>query len=167
MRYRNGSIALSSTRAYPLLRQTLHSGLMSSRNAFNNRVLRLAKHGLLFRHEERSFANHEVVYSISERAASELVGRGECFLWNEHSRDRKARSQLNHASELNEIHLALNRTGTLVHWTPEIEIRSQNNLTAGGYSKHYDAVVLVRLAGVDCKFALEYERTAKLLLRCG
>lgn len=27
--------------------------------------------------------------------------------------------------------------------------------------KYYDAVVVVRLAGLDCKFALEYERTLK------
>src|SRR6202140_5402163 len=176
MHYWKGSIALSSTRDYPLLRQVLHSGLIthnqlfefskldysvSSRNAFNNRVLRLVNHGLLIRHEERSFSNHEVVYSISERGASELVGRGECFPWNEHSRDRKARGQFNHALDLNEIHLALKRTGTLVYWTPEIEIRSQSDLMAGGYSKYYDAVVVVRLAGQDSKFALEYERTPK------
>ena len=30
-----------------------------------------------------------------------------------------------------------------------------------GYWKYYDAVVVVRLAGQDCKFALEYERTPK------
>jgi hypothetical protein len=62
---------------------------------------------------------------------------------------------------LNEIHLALKRTGTLVYWTPETEIRSRNDLTTAGYCKYYDAVVVVRLAGQDCKFALEYERTPK------
>ncbi len=64
MRYWKESIALSSTRDYPLLRQVLHSGFIthgqlfeflrldycvSSRNAFNNRALRLVKHGLLIR----------------------------------------------------------------------------------------------------------------------
>ena len=64
MRYWKGSIALSVTRDYPLLRQVLHSGFIthsqlfefsrldycvSARNAFNNRVLRLVKHGLLDR----------------------------------------------------------------------------------------------------------------------
>jgi len=44
---------------------------------------------------------------------------------------------------------------------PETEIRSRNDLTANGYWKYYDAVVTVRLAGQDCKFALEYERTPK------
>ena len=80
VRYWKGSIALSATRDYPLLRQVLHSGFIthsqlfqfmrldhyaSSRNAFNNRVLRLVKHGLLTRHELR-FINREAVYSVSE-----------------------------------------------------------------------------------------------------
>lgn len=69
--------------------------------------------------------------------------------------------RLHHSLELNEIHLALKRTGTLVYWTPETEIRSRNDLTTSGYWKYYDAVVVVRLAGQDCRFALEYERTPK------
>jgi hypothetical protein len=60
-----------------------------------------------------------------------------------------------------EIHLALKRTGSLVYWMPETEVRSRNDLSQYGYSKYYDAVVFVRVAGLDCKFALEYERTPK------
>src|SRR5258708_37748246 len=91
MRYWKGSIALSSTRDYPLLRQVLESGFVthsqlfeflrldycvSTRNAFNNRVLRLVKHGLLIRHE-RPF-NREITYSISQTGAAELVAHGAC-----------------------------------------------------------------------------------------
>ena len=69
MRYWKGSIALSSTRDYPLLRHVFQSGFIthnqlfelleldycvSSRNAFNNRVLRLVRHGLLNRQERLS-----------------------------------------------------------------------------------------------------------------
>jgi hypothetical protein len=43
----------------------------------------------------------------------------------------------------------------------EAEIQSRNDLSSHGYSKYYDAIVLVRLTGQDCKFALEYERTRK------
>lgn len=90
MRYWKGSIALSTARDYPLLRQVLHSGFVthsqllefmrldycaSSRNAFSNRVLRLVKHGLLIRHE-LAFTNREVVYSVSEVGVSELAGKG-------------------------------------------------------------------------------------------
>ncbi len=73
MRYRKGSIAPSTAHDYPLLRQVLHSGFIThnqlfdflrldfctfSRNAFNNRLLRLVKHRLLTRHD-LPFANHD------------------------------------------------------------------------------------------------------------
>ena len=176
MRYWKGSIALSPTRDYPLLRQVLHSGFIthsqlfeflkldycvSSRNSFNNRVLRLVKHGLLNRCE-RAVTHHGAIYSVSESGTLELKGRGEQFVHSSvESRSDNANRILHHSLELNEIHLALKRTGSLVCWMPETEIRSRNDLTSQGYWKYYDAVVIVRLAGQDCKFALEYERTPK------
>lgn len=176
MRYRKGSIVLSQTCDYPLLRQVLHSELVthnqlfellrldycvSSRNAFNNRVLRLVRHGLLNRHD-LLFSNHDVVYSISKTGASELSGHGEHSVsWLDTRNSRTARFGLHHSIELNEIQLSLKRTGYLVYWMPEIEIRSRNDLTNDGYWKYYDAIVEVRLAGQNCKFALEYERTPK------
>src|SRR6266496_4449594 len=176
MRYWKGSIALSVTRDYPLLRQVLHSGFIthhqlfeflkldyyaSSRNAFNNRVLRLCRHGLLTRHDAH-FTNHESIYSVSQAGSSELAGRGEyCVPSAGLFGTRDVGSSIHHSLELNEIHLALKRSGTLVYWMPEIEIRSRNDLTESGYWKYYDAVVVVRLAGEDCKLALEYERTPK------
>jgi len=176
MRYWKGSIVLSPSHDHPLLRRVLHSGsvthsqlfeflkldyCVSSRNAFNNRVLRLVKHGLLIRCVPSS-VNHEAVYLVSEAGASELVRGGEQFV--HHSgpgRSDRAHSSLHHSLELNEIHLALKRTGSLIYWMSETEIRSRNDLTSQGYWKYYDAVVVVRLAGHDCKFALEYERTPK------
>ncbi|MBS1849321.1 MAG: hypothetical protein JST79_00135 [Acidobacteria bacterium] len=176
MRYWKGSISLSPTRDYPLLRQVLHSGFIthnqlfdllrldysaSSRNAFNNRVRRLVKHGLLIR-QETPLGNQGIVYSISHAGASELVGRGEHYVQPVgKARSNSAQSGLHHSLELNAIHLALKRSGTLVYWMPETEIRSRNDLTSNGYRKYYDAIVTVRLAGQDCRFALEYERTPK------
>jgi hypothetical protein len=63
--------------------------------------------------------------------------------------------------ELNDIHLALKRTGIFVRWTPESDIRSRNEFTDIGYVKDYDATVAVRLDNREHRFALEYERTAK------
>jgi|SRR5579872_1073102 hypothetical protein len=176
MRYRKGSIVLNQTCDYPLLRQVLHSELVthrqlfellrldycvSSRNAFNNRVLRLVRHGLLKRHD-LLFSNLDVVYSISKTGAAELSGDGQHSVhWLDTKNSRTAHSGLHHSLELNEIHLSLKRTGCLVYWMPEIEIRSRNDLTNNGYWKYYDAIVEVRLAGQNCKFALEYERTPK------
>ena len=176
MRYWKGSIVLSPTRDYPLLRQVLHSGFVthnqlfeflrldysaSSRNAFNNRVHRLLKHGLLVR-REMSFVNREAIYSVTQAGALELAGRGEHYVQPAgNARSTIAQSGFHHSLELNEIHLALKRSRTLVYWMPETEIRSRNDLTPAGYCKYYDAVVTVRLAGQDCRFALEYERTPK------
>jgi len=176
MRYRKGSIALSTTRDYPLLRQVLDSGFIThgqlfeflrldhylfSRNAFNNRVLRLVKHGLLMR-RDLPIANHESVYSVTPAGASRLAGTGEyCTPSSGHFGASTAHSSIDHSLELNEIHLALKRSGALLHWMSEPAIRSRNDFAGGGYWKYYDAVVVVHLAGRDCKFALEYERTPK------
>jgi hypothetical protein len=175
MRYWKGSIALSSTRDYPLLRHVFQSGFIthnqlfellkldycvSSRNAFNNRVLRLVTHGLLIR-QERLSASCDVVYSLSMSGALTLG-----IDWNpNHSIANRVSNiknrQLHHSLDLNEIHLALKRSGSLVYWMPETEVRSRSDLTPYGYCKYYDAVVVVRLGGQDSKFALEYERTPK------
>ena len=133
---------------------------VSSRNAFNNRILRLVKHRLLIRHKV-PFINCGAVYSISDAGLSELISKGECFAHTEHLNNCYGQPHLRHSLDLNEIHLALKRTGTLVYWSPETEIRSRSDLTTKGYWKYYDAVIVVRLAGQDCKFALEYERTPK------
>lgn len=176
MRYRKGSIELSETRDYPLVRQVLHSGFVthnqlyeflkleycvSSRNAFNNRVLRLVKHGLLIQCE-RPLASREAVYYASSSAAMQFQSSGDPFVHtsvNDRSIDRHR--LLNHSLELNDIHLALKRTGSLVYWMPETEVRARNDFTSLGYWKYYDAVIVVRLAGQDFRFALEYERTLK------
>ena len=178
MRYWKGSIALSSTRDYPLLSQIFRSGFIthnqlfellkldycvSSRNAFNNRVLRLVKHGLLIR-REHLVANRDAVYCLSSSAALALGVKGNSVNYSTLNSTSKLRDrQLHHSLDLNDIHLALKRTASLVYWMPETEVRSRNDFTPYGYCKHYDAVVVARVAGRDCKFALEYERTPKAL----
>ena len=55
------------------------------------------------------------------------------------------RPRTTNALELNDIYHALKRTGMLVRWTPESNIRSRNDLTHIGYVKDYDATIAVRL----------------------
>ena len=176
MRYWKGSIALSPIGDYPLLRQVLRSTFIThaqlyafmrlgycatSRNAFNNRVLRLVRHDYLVR-DEVPFRTEGYVYSISARGAAELTGLGEYYAgFPVRPTDGHLPKAVYHAIDLNEIHLALKRSGQLVRWTPETEIRSHNEFTDGGYKKDYDAVVTVRTNGSERTFALEYERTAK------
>lgn len=174
MRYRQGTIALSDIRDYPLLRRVLHSGFVtadqlyefmqlefcvSSRNAFGNRVRRLLAHELLMRREIPSL-NRGIVYSISRAGASEMISRGEYYSGSR-ERAEPAGGHVRHALELNDVHLALKRAGMLVHWAPESDIRSRNEFTGIGYVKDYDAGVTVRIGGHEHRFALEYERTAK------
>lgn len=174
MRYLKGTIALSDTRDYPLLRRVLHCGFAtsvqlfefmkldycaSSRNEFDNRLRRLVRHELL-RRRELPAMNRGVVYSLSANGASELIGRGE-YLAARSDRGAGLNGNVHHALELNEIHLALKRTGMLIRWTPESEIRSSNEFTSIGYRKDYDALISVRVEGRECRFALEYERTPK------
>lgn len=178
MRYLKGTIALSETRDYPLLRRVLHSTFVtadqlfeftrleywaSSRKAFENRLRRLIAHSLLVRHQIREM-NRGVVYAISPAGASELIARGEYYSGSP-DRVEAIGGNLQHALELNEIHLALKRTGRLVRWTPESDIRSRNELTDIGYGKDYDATVEVRIGGQEHRFALEYERTPKAKAR--
>jgi hypothetical protein len=60
---------------------------------------------------------------------------------------RTSNDHVHHALELNDIHLALRRTGELARWTPESDIRSRNELTNIGFVKDYDATVAVRVDG--------------------
>ena len=176
MRYWKGSIALSPTQDYPLLRQVLQSTFIThrqlyellkldfhahSRNAFNNRVLRLVRNQYLVR-DETPYRGDGYVYSISEKGVSELIGLGEYHTGPAaRPKDGQVSKAVYHAIELNEIHLALKRSQQLVHWMAETEIRSRNELTEYGYRKDYDALVTVRTDGGERKFALEYERTPK------
>jgi hypothetical protein len=176
MRYWKGSIALSATQDYPLLREVLRATFIShrqlyellkldsharSRNAFNNRVRRLVKNEYLVR-DETPYGIDGYVYSISEKTASMLIASGEYYTGPaSRPKDGQLPKAVYHAIELNEIHLALKRSQQLVRWMPETEIRSRNELTEWGYRKDYDALVTVRTDRVERKFALEYERTPK------
>ena len=176
MRYWKGSIALSATYDYPLLRQVLRSTFIThrqlydlleldsctqSRNAFNNRVLRLVRNRYLAR-DETPYRTDGYVYSISEKGASELIAGGECYMGPAaRPKNGQLPKAIYHAIELNEIHLALKCSQRLVHWMPETEIRSRNELTECGYRKDYDALVTVRMDAGERRFALEYERSPK------
>ena len=174
MRYLKGTIALSDSQDYPLLRRVLHCGFVtstqlyefmkldyaaSSRNAFDNRLRRLLVHELLVRQEIPSM-NRGVVYSMSRAGISEMIGKGEYYSGSLEGGGPPG-GHVQHALELNDIHLALRRTGILVRWTPESDIRSRNEFTEIGYVKDYDATIAVRLDNREHRFALEYERTAK------
>ena len=177
MRYWKGSIAISPTQDYPLLQQVLRSTFVThqqlyaflkldyrttSRNAFNNRVLRLVKHDYLIR-DEIPHKTEGYIYSISDKGGAELIGLGEYYTGpTRRPKDGQIPRAIYHAIELNEIHLALKRSQQLVRWMAEAEIHSRNELTEDRYCKDYDAVVTVKNDIGERRFALEYERSRKL-----
>src|ERR1035438_2840446 len=87
-----------------------------------------------------NFVNRGVVYSISRAGASELVGRGEYYSGSTDI-GKESNGHVQHALELNDIHLALKQTCTLTRWTPESDIRSRNEFTGIGYVKDYDGAI--------------------------
>ncbi|HEV2617556.1 MAG TPA: hypothetical protein VGU63_13205 [Candidatus Acidoferrales bacterium] len=176
MRYPKGSIQLNQSRDLPLLRQILRSEFVThsqlfefmgashyerSRNSFHWRLRRLVSRGLVLR-QTLAAGSGDAVYSVAATAATLLQSMGEyCLAGCGRTEASKANVSALHAIGLNEIHLSALRSGLLIRWVGAIEIRSQNELTAFGFAKDYDAIVTVRTDIGERRFALEYERTPK------
>lgn len=178
MRYPKGSIQLNPSHDLPLLRQILrsefvtHSQLFNfmqlnhsehSRKSFDWRLRRLVDRELVRRQITPDCAG-EFVYSVGGAAARLLQGMGEyCLVGRGRFNGKEAERSVLHAIGLNDIQLAILRSGLLVRWIASPEIRSQNELTGFGFAKDYDAVVAVRTEAGEQRFALEYERSPKLI----
>jgi hypothetical protein len=176
MRYPRGSIQLNQSRDMPLLRQILRSQFVThsqlfeftqlnhyerSRNSFHWRMRRLVDRGLVLR-QTLVAGTGDAVYSVASSAATLLQSLGEyCLVGCGRTDAEKADRNVLHAIGLNEIQLSALRAGLLVRWMGSMEIRSQNELTAFGFAKDYDAIVTVRTDIGERRFALEYERTTK------
>jgi len=176
MRYPAGSLQLNPSRDLPLLRQVLHSEFAThsqlfefmhlnhyerSRKSLDWRLRRLVDRGLLRRNTTPGCTG-ELVYSVASTAAALLQGMGEyCLVGRDRFNGKEAERSVQHAIGLNDIQLTVLRAGLLVRWIGSLEIRSQNELTAFGFAKDYDAVVTVHTEAGAQRFALEYERSPK------
>jgi len=178
MRYPKGSIQLNQSRDLPLLRQILRSEFVThsqlfefmqlchyerSRKSFDWRLRRLVDRELV-RRQATTNCTGEFVYSAASSAAMLLQGMGEyCLVGRDRFNGKEAERSVLHAIGLNEIQLNALRAGLLVRWIGSLEIRSQNELTAFGFAKDYDAIVTVRTETGEQRFALEYERSPKTI----
>ncbi len=176
MRYPKDSIQLSQSRDLPLLRQILRSEFVThsqlfdfmrlnhcehTRKSFDWRLRRLVDRELV-RRQTTPGCTGEFVYSVGSGAAMMLQGSGEyCLVGRDRFNGKEAERSVLHAIGLNEIQLSALRAGLLVRWICSMEVRSQNELTAFGFAKDYDAIVTVRTEAGEQHFALEYERTPK------
>jgi hypothetical protein len=176
MRYRKGSIVISSDGDIPMLRQIRNSrfvshkqlfellqrdSVLSARSTFNWRIERLLQSGHVERIGHLNFQGSPV-YSITRDGLVELEGGGD-FAISLHSKTKHLphRAQVFHALELSAIRLALARKNLLVHWQSEVEISSANMVSATPYEKDYDALIDIWVGSDIRRFALEYERSLK------
>ena len=174
MRYEKGTIQLNEAKDIPLLQQVFHS-VYSSRdqlydfmrlhekeaalNAFRMRLSRLVKHDLVQRIAAPGIP--QSLYAITRPGVDMLVDRGVPYAGRGCGIDRPV-TTASHAVQINEMHLALLRSGQLQEWLPEAEIYSRNTLTNIGFAKDYDAVVTLAGDKQDrITFAVEYERSQK------
>jgi hypothetical protein len=134
------------------------------RAIFNWRIRRLVTGGLLRKLVLPQFGKTNALYSVTRGGFDALEWMGITYLGGGYVEQDKQPSdmQLCHVLELNEIRLALECSGILQSWTPEVFIRVLNLCPSLRYAKTYDAVVKVSLGdGPACEFAIEYERTLK------
>jgi hypothetical protein len=173
-RYEKGTIHLTETRDYPLLRQIFQSAYATraqlfefmllrrrerSANALKSRLTKLVNNGLVLRVALPGIP--ETLYAITEAGLDLMVIRGEPYAGRGCGVDRP-QSTARHAVQLNALHLAFLRTGKLREWLPETEICSRNILADRAFAKDYDAVLSIEHAGeLPVTFALEYEYSQK------
>jgi len=182
MRYQKGSIGLHERKDKYILsfvtesRYVTHSQLLdfartafieSDRRVFNWRIRRLV-HSRLVHKQVMPCLNGEALYSITNRGIQALERLGVYYMGANLERDKDASEfQLPHALELNEIRMALMRTGLLSSWLPEPTIRVLNVSPATAYAKVYDGIATVCLDEEVVEFAVEYERTLKSQAKYG
>jgi hypothetical protein len=177
MRYFKGAIALSTTQDLPLLRQVMyskyvtqtqlwqfmrHNGYELSRGSFWWRVKRLADHGFVTRHL-LPMVHSDPIFAIASPGLVYLVENfGTAYSGPEAGPEvRPDGAGVAHALGVNTVHLQLLRSGCLVSWENEMEIRCHNELTDSEYAKEYDAIITLSFGGRQLHLALEYERTPK------
>jgi len=175
MRYAKGTIAISEQADVLILRAVYRAGhvttkqvyeylnpskwMKNSWDSFRWRVKRLAAHG--FVEQERVSGIGDVLH-LGEEGELLLRGRESTVVERGvRSRGANYRNQIWHDIELFNVQLALRRAGVVRSWQHEPEIRSQNDFTAYGYQKDYDAIVTFVWRDTSATVALEYERTAK------
>jgi hypothetical protein len=141
--------------------QLVARGSEASRRAFNWRLQRLVKAGVVIKLPPQ-LPYCGPVYSISRSglACLEACGQGLMSLTSE-SRSLANPAQILHYLELGEIQAAFQRTKLLKEWTGDIEVRSINQSIDLPLAKDYDAIAELELHGSRYRIALEYERSLK------
>lgn len=141
--------------------QLVATGTEASRRAFNWRVQRLVRAGLVEKLPP-TLPYSGAVYRITRSglACLEASGEGLMSLTSE-SRSLANPAQTQHYLELGEIRAAFRRTKMLKTWSGDLEVRSLNQSIDAPLAKDYDAVAELELEGFRYRIAIEYERSLK------
>ncbi len=132
-----------------------------TKRVYDWRVERLVTHDLL-RQSKILYRGSDPVYSITRNGIHGLQGLS-IHLVSVYvdSRDDEVQHQVQHAIELNNIHIALLRRSNLSRWTPAKFLQALNLAPPFDYAKYYDAIATVYLNSRRLDIAIEYEHTLK------
>jgi hypothetical protein len=141
--------------------QLVAKGSEASRRAFNWRIQRLVKAGVVMKMPPQlPYCGPVYAITRSGLACLEACGQGLMSLTSE-SRSLVNPAQILHYLELGEIQAAFQRTRLLREWTGDLEVRSINQSIDLPLAKDYDAIAELELRGSRYRIALEYERSLK------
>lgn len=131
------------------------------RRVFNWRIERLLQHAMM-RKGKVLFRGSDPVYSITRHGIAALASLS-IHLVSVYvdSQEEEVQHQLQHAVELNSIHLTLLRSGALTFWTPAKFLQALNMMPPYDYAKCYDAVATLYIDGQRIELGVEYEHTMK------
>jgi hypothetical protein len=171
MRYEKGTIAVSRERDWPILQTVFRSGYITSeqifgltqspdvsRAAHRKRLTRLVRNGLLSKRIDVD-GLRKAVYSSTEACIQMLLIGGEYYSGRTGFENNP--QACCHALAVNELHLALRRSGRLARWIPVTEICSRNDLTRERYVKDYDGIAVMKVEDREVPLAIEFERVLK------
>jgi hypothetical protein len=129
------------------------------------RVARLEKAGLIARMEKYRYLG-KPVFRITQQGLECLETRGHYLLSLPSNTELILHpSQVPHALELVNIHLALAKGGLLRSWKSELEITSRNLVLEDSKTKDYDAIAEIEIDGSTRRVGIEYERNPKAAVR--
>ena len=125
------------------------------------RLARMQKAGLIQRLSNQRHLGRPV-WGITQTGLASLESRGHTLLsLTSAAQQILDPSQIPHALELVNIHLALMRGGILRTWKTDLEIASRNLVLDGLATKDFDAIAEIDVNGNSHCCGIEYERSPK------
>lgn len=176
MRYYKGYVALSDTCDVPILLHIRNAraiyfdqlrelifldGARIANGSLRWRVARMEKAGLIQRLSDQRHLG-KPVFGITQSGLAFLESRGHFLLALPSTAEQMLHpTQVPHALEMVNIHLALMKAGILRSWKTDLELASRNLVLETVATKDFDAIAEIDVDGTQRCYAIEYERSPK------